>query len=83
MRFNYILLALFLNFSLVCIPPVHYDNNCKFNEEYPISSQSYINHPPILITSDSGFSGYSFMGNGSFNNPYLIEGYNITAVGSL
>ena len=83
MRFKNVLVLLFLSFSLVSIQPNHYNINCNFNEAYPISSQSYIIHPPILITSDSGFSGYSFMGNGSFNNPYLIEGYNITAVGSL
>ena len=88
MRFHYIILALILSLIFLCITSQFngisdYNTNNKLNEDCPISSQSYIDHPPILITSDSGFSGYSFAGNGSSDNPYLIEGYNITATGSL
>ena len=47
------------------------------------SSQSYAVHAPILITSDGGFSSYNFSGVGTRNDPYLIEGYNITSHGWL
>jgi len=36
---------------------------------------SYIPSSPIIITSDSGFSG--FPGDGSENNPFRIENYEI------
>jgi hypothetical protein len=46
------------------------------------SSQSYAVHAPILVISDGGFSSYNFNGVGTRENPYLIEGYNITSHGS-
>ena len=49
--------------------------------KFPSSSQSYIIHPPILITSNGGFGSYNFTGAGTRQNPYIIEGYNITAQG--
>ncbi len=88
MRFHYIILVLILNPILLCITSQFngisdYNANNKLNEDWPTTSQSYIDHPPILITSDGVFSGYSFTGNGTSDKPYIIEGYNITAVGSL
>ncbi len=35
-------------------------------------------HDPISITSDSNFTYYSFLGSGTVDYPYLIDGYNIT-----
>lgn len=54
-------------------------NNNQYLEENPNLAQTYINHPPIEILSDAAFLGYSFPGNGSNNNPFIIEGYNITS----
>ncbi len=39
-------------------------------------------HPPILIESDMDFVSYEFPGNGTQNNPYIIEYYKIGASGS-
>ena len=38
--------------------------------------QTYIDHEPIIITSDSDFSVFS--GSGTLEEPYVIEGLNIT-----
>ena len=54
----------------------------KNTSKSPSSSQSYVVHAPILITSDGGFSSYNFSGVGTRNDPYLIEGYNITSTGT-
>ncbi len=35
-------------------------------------------HDPISITSDGDFNDYSFLGIGTEEDPYVIEGYNIT-----
>jgi len=42
---------------------------------------AYVERGPIEILNDSAFgpTGYNFNGNGDFNDPYLIENYNITA----
>lgn len=47
------------------------------------SSQSYVVHAPILIESDGDFGSYNFSGAGTREDPYLIEGYNITSLGAL
>ena len=49
----------------------------------PLSSQIYELHSPILIESDGDFGSYTFNGTGSREDPYLIEGYNITRYGWL
>ncbi len=46
----------------------------------PPSYSSLTPHDPISITSDSGFA--VFPGSGTAENPYLIEGYNITTTDS-
>ncbi|MFW9969349.1 MAG: NosD domain-containing protein [Candidatus Odinarchaeota archaeon] len=38
-------------------------------------------HPPILIESDADFIPYEFPGNGTQNNPYIIEDLRISASG--
>lgn len=42
---------------------------------------AYVERGPIEILNDSAFgpSGYNFTGTGTYNDPYLIENYNITA----
>lgn len=54
-------------------------NNTQYLEENLNLAQTYINHPPIEILSDAAFLGYSFLGNGSNNNPFIIGGYSITS----
>lgn len=39
---------------------------------------AYIERGPIKIYNNSAFSSYSSSGTGTSNDPYLIEGYNIT-----
>ncbi|MHA1686441.1 MAG: NosD domain-containing protein [Candidatus Heimdallarchaeaceae archaeon] len=38
----------------------------------------YIVCSPIIILSDEDWENYSFPGSGTADNPYLVEGYNIT-----
>ncbi len=42
---------------------------------------SYITHSPITITSNADFVSQGFSGNGTAEDPYVIEGYNITTTG--
>ncbi|MFX0150109.1 MAG: right-handed parallel beta-helix repeat-containing protein [Candidatus Hodarchaeota archaeon] len=46
-----------------------------------ISSSGYLEHDPIFITSNNHFSEQGFLGTGTNNDPYIIEGLNITAYG--
>lgn len=41
--------------------------------------QQYAFHTPINISSDSDFASQGFNGSGTTDDPYLIEGFNITA----
>lgn len=43
---------------------------------------SYITHSPITITSNADFVSQGFSGNGTAEDPYVIEGYNITTTGT-
>ena len=40
---------------------------------------NYIEREPILINNDTYFASLGFPGNGTENDPYIIENYNITA----
>ncbi len=40
-------------------------------------------HNPISITSDSNFTDYGFLGSGTAENPFVIEGYNITTTSNV
>jgi len=44
-----------------------------------IEAQQFSPHEPINIFSDNGFDLQGFLGSGTINDPYRIEGYNITA----
>ncbi len=49
------------------------------NVSYDSPSYSSLTpHDPISITSDNNFTDYSFPGTGTEEDPYVIEGYNIT-----
>ena len=37
-----------------------------------------IDHPPIIIWNDNDFLSYNFSGDGSKNNPFMIQNLNIT-----
>ena len=43
---------------------------------------SYTSHEPIFIIHDNNFTDYGIPGNGTIDNPYVIENYNITTSGS-
>ena len=47
-----------------------------------LSTESYTTHSPISINSDTDFLTYSFNGDGTSANPYMIESYNISSTGS-
>ncbi|TFG02161.1 MAG: hypothetical protein EU542_05580 [Promethearchaeota archaeon] len=87
MKINYLSIILLLCIGFMGsllhyqIKTTIYVDNREFVEEDPILSQTYVDHPPIEILNDGAFLGYSFPGNGSSNNPYIIEGYNITSTG--
>ncbi|GAJ01466.1 unnamed protein product, partial [marine sediment metagenome] len=51
--------------------------------ETSVGSYSLIPHSPIEIASDEDFVTYGFQGNGTADNPYIIEGLNITTAHSL
>ncbi len=45
-------------------------------DKHPVSILSdYVVHDPILITSDDDFETQGWPGNGTENNPYLIDGF--------
>lgn len=43
---------------------------------------SYIPHSPITIASNADFVSQGFPGSGTAEDPYVIEGYNITTTGT-
>ena len=46
--------------------------------EYKNNFSKYVEHVPIIINSNDDFISYGFPGNGSLENPYIIQNYNIT-----
>ena len=44
---------------------------------------SYTPHDPITIISNANFSDYGFPGSGTQEDPYRIEGYNISIASSI
>ncbi|MCE7749802.1 MAG: hypothetical protein GPJ51_15555 [Candidatus Heimdallarchaeota archaeon] len=55
-------------------PIINYESRLK-QKEY---TTSYISHPSIEILSDAYFNNYSSSGIGTFDEPFVIENYNIT-----
>ncbi len=65
------------------ISTVPFATNPKHNRffsdiDYSITFNSLTEHQPIIITEDDDFELFDFSGNGSSENPYIIEGLNIT-----
>lgn len=50
--------------------------------EYLSSVGPYTIHTPMSLNSNTDFLTYSFIGDGTPANPYLIESYNISSTGS-
>ncbi|MHA2319485.1 MAG: right-handed parallel beta-helix repeat-containing protein, partial [Candidatus Hodarchaeales archaeon] len=42
-------------------------------------TKNFIVHTPITVNNDSDLAVFSSRGNGTFNSPYIITGWNITA----
>ena len=74
--------------SLLCIPllPIVIPNmssidgvgsNIAFHPQQT-SLPSYTSHDPIVINNNTDFATQSWPGDGSFGNPYMISGLNIT-----
>ncbi len=61
--------------SLVNKDPKHEYSNLQPSQKV-LNGLSYTEYPPILIDDESDFA--SFPGQGTYTNPYRIEGYNIT-----
>jgi parallel beta-helix repeat protein len=64
----------FIN-SNICIKQTIY------NTQFPktIIANQYKLNPPIIIDDNDDFSNLGFNGSGTFNDPYRIEGLNITS----
>ena len=52
--------------------------SCQVNDIDKLTESLYIIHEPIIVANDSAFDLYGFPGEGTSENPYIIEGYNIT-----
>ncbi len=74
--------------SLLCIPLLSLviptmssidgvGSNITFHPQRT-SSPSYTSHDPIVINNNTDFVTQSWPGDGSFGNPYMISGLNIT-----
>ncbi|MHA2227437.1 MAG: NosD domain-containing protein [Candidatus Hodarchaeales archaeon] len=80
----FIMVILTLGFVAgVEITPIHSVINNFVPPDNPLLSSlsvhKYIPHGTISITSDAEFDTYNFMGSGDINDPYRIEGFNITS----
>ncbi len=67
----------FLDTNNTCISLLNDKINIP-NKIYSTIKQDLTLHEPIVINHDDNFSSYAFSGDGSENNPFLIENYNIT-----
>ncbi len=82
----YLLFLLILVVSLLFIQKVDPVSDQTLSTEYetpdfiPVLSE-YTNHSPIEIWSNQDFEDQGWPGNGTADNPYIIEGLNITSDG--
>ncbi|MHA2296718.1 MAG: right-handed parallel beta-helix repeat-containing protein [Candidatus Hodarchaeales archaeon] len=68
-----VLISLFLlNTTVVDNNHLDHQLSPRSNLKVQVSSDE---HDPIVITDNYNFSDLDFPGNGTFNNPYIIEGY--------
>jgi parallel beta-helix repeat protein len=56
--------------------PYVIEGNANNNDYFPLT-RPYLPHIPIWIHKNSDFSTLGFPGQGTINNPYIIEGYYI------
>ena len=70
--------TLFILSMLVVTNIVFFVSSNVEQSETSVGRYSLIPHSPISITSDEDFVTYGFQGNGTADNPYIIEGLNIT-----
>ncbi len=54
--------------------PITYDKTCPLNT---IKTLYYSQHDPINITTDNELASDAVSGNGTSNNPYILEGWKI------
>jgi len=89
---NYFLI-LFLSLLIgnCFVPFVNGDNTIHKNNEIPhnldhigksYKIKTYTEHAPIMIDSNADFIAYGCTGNGTIDNPYIIQELNITAIGA-
>ncbi|MHA1401805.1 MAG: NosD domain-containing protein [Candidatus Heimdallarchaeaceae archaeon] len=71
--------VLIIILSLLLILPLRITQSETPDEE-PILTHSYMDHEPIVITTDQNFTDYGFPGAGTQEDPYRIENYSITAL---
>jgi len=83
-KFNWPI-GLFLIFTFLLPVFFNFENYSSINTDYQIIKRSfnpnYISHSPIVIDSDSDFVSLKLAGEGSKENPYIIENYEITTTG--
>ena len=56
--------------------PYTIEGNANNNDSFPLT-RPYLPHIPIWINDNSDFRTLGFPGQGTINNPYIIEGYYI------
>ncbi len=66
---------------LLCSIASSFPNHSQPVDPIEIIDASAVDSPPIMITSDADL--LIFPGNGTYDNPYRIEGYSISDSGSL
>ncbi|MBA7515872.1 hypothetical protein ES705_07917 [subsurface metagenome] len=52
-------------------------DNLEISDSISINVSAFTNIPKIIITSNEDFQSYNFSGVGSYDNPYIIDGYEI------
>jgi parallel beta-helix repeat protein len=76
MKIKHLIFLFLLLFSLVAFSETSFNANI-------LQPVKLIQHDPIVINSDSDFETYDFEGSGTQEEPYIIEGYEIEATGSV
>ncbi len=77
-RYTILMLSLFI----ILVLPLIGKTDVTKSETHMKKEMKYSAQEPVFITHEDNFSYYGFSGNGSDSNPYILEGANITAVGS-
>ena len=52
-------------------------DNLKISDSISVNVSAFTNISEIIIASNEDFQGYNFSGVGSYNDPYIIDGYEI------